>query len=198
MDKLKTLVTLYLAFCKVGVMTFGGGLAMMPMLQKELIEKRGWITDEDLIDYYAIGQSTPGIVAVNVSTFVGYKKAGIAGGIIGTAGIVTPSLIIIMVLANLISSVNDYPWVQKALSGVNVAVAALLTKVTLNFAKNTVKNVFSLAVALFSFVLVYFFKVPSFFIILGAIALGTVIHFVNAYLDKKNSGGQYNAFCFAF
>ena len=95
-----------------------------------------------------------------------------------------------MVLANLISSVNDYPWVQKALSGVNVAVAALLTKVTLNFAKNTVKNVFSLAVALVSFVLVYFFKVPSFFIILGAIALGTVIHFVNAYLDKKNSGGQ--------
>ena len=86
-------------------MTFGGGLAMMPMLQKELIEKRGWITDEDLIDYYAIGQSTPGIVAVNVSTFVGYKKAGIAGGIIGTAGIVTPSLVIIMVLANLISSV---------------------------------------------------------------------------------------------
>ena len=64
MDKLKTLVTLYLTFCKVGVMTFGGGLAMMPMLQKELIEKRGWITDEDLIDYYAIGQSTPGIVAV--------------------------------------------------------------------------------------------------------------------------------------
>ena len=95
-----------------------------------------------------------------------------------------------MVLANLISSVNDYPWVQKALSGVNVAVAALLTKVTLNFAKNTVKNVFSLALALVSFVLVYFFKVPSFFIILGAIALGTVINFVNAYLDKKNSGGQ--------
>ena len=190
MDKFKTLVTLYLTFCKVGVMTFGGGLAMMPMLQKELIEKRGWITDEDLIDYYAIGQSTPGIVAVNVSTFVGYKQAGIAGGIIGTAGIVTPSLIIIMVLANLISSVNDYPWVQKALSGVNVAVAALLTKVTLNFAKNTVKNVFSLALALVSFVLVYFFKVPSFFIIVGAIVLGTVIHFVNAYLDKKNSGGQ--------
>ena len=190
MDKFKTLVTLYLTFCKVGVMTFGGGLAMMPMLQKELIEKRGWITDEDLIDYYAIGQSTPGIVAVNVSTFVGYKQAGIAGGIIGTAGIVTPSLIIIMVLANLISSVNDYPWVQKALSGVNVAVAALLTKVTLNFAKNTVKNVFSLAVALVSFVLVYFFKVPSFFIILGAIALGSVIHFVNSHLDKKNGGGH--------
>ena len=179
-------------------MTFGGGLAMMPMLQKELIEKRGWITDEDLIDYYAIGQSTPGIVAVNVSTFVGYKKAGIAGGIIGTAGIVTPSLIIIMVLANLISSVNDYPWVQKALSGVNVAVAALLTKVTLNFAKNTVKNVFSLAVALVSFVLVYFFKVPSFFIILGAIVLGTVIHFVNAYLDKKKQWRSIKCLLFRF
>lgn len=191
--KLKSLGELYLTFCKIGAMTFGGGLAMMPMMQRELIEKRGWITEEDLIDYYAIGQSTPGIVAVNVSTFVGYRRAGVAGGIAGTAGMVTPSLIIIMILANLISSAADYPWMQNALSGVNVAVAALLTKVVLNFMRTTIKNLFTLAVALVSFVLVYFLDVPSFFIILGAIALGSAVHLMNLYNEKKNGGGGKDA-----
>ena len=82
--KLKDLFTIYFAFFKVGAFTFGGGLAMMPMLQKELIEKKQWLTEEELIDYYAVGQSTPGIIAVNVATFVGYKRAGILGGIFGT------------------------------------------------------------------------------------------------------------------
>lgn len=191
--RLKSLGELYLTFCKIGVMTFGGGLAMMPMMQKELIEKRGWITEEDLIDYYAIGQSTPGIVAVNVSTFVGYRRAGVIGGIVGTAGMVTPSLIIIMVLANLISSVNEYPWMQKALAGVNVAVAALLTKVVLNFMRTTIKNLFTLAIALLSFALVFILNVPSFFIILGALVLGVAVHLVNLHVEKKSGGGGNDA-----
>ena len=90
-SKIKLLAEIYFAMAKIGMFTFGGGLAMMPMMQAELIQKRHWITDEDLMDYYAIGQSTPGIVAVNVSTFVGYKLAGIAGGVIGTLGMITPS-----------------------------------------------------------------------------------------------------------
>lgn len=185
-NKLKTLLNLYITFCKIGVMTFGGGLAMMPMMQKELIEKRHWITDDDLIDYYAIGQSTPGIVAVNVSTFIGYRQAGILGGIIGTLGIVTPSLIIIMILANLINSINDYPWVQRALKGVNIAVAALLTKVTFVFSKKTMTNIFSVIITLCSFFVVYFLKLPSFFVILGAILIGIIIHLIN---NKKTKRG---------
>ena len=90
-SKFRELVELYLAFLKIGAFTFGGGLAMMPIMQRELIEKRGWITEEELIDYFAIGQSTPGIIAVNVATFVGYKRLGVLGGIIGTIGVVTPS-----------------------------------------------------------------------------------------------------------
>lgn len=175
-EKILTLVRLYLAFLKVGSMTFGGGLAMMPMMQKELGEKRGWITDDELIDYYAIGQSTPGIVAVNVSTFVGYKQAGILGGIIATLGMVTPSLVIISILATLISSIEEYPVVQKALNGVNVSVAALLSKVGYDFSRRTLKNVFSVVIALVSFCLVAFLKIQSFYIILGAIVLGTAIH----------------------
>lgn len=190
---LKTLCVLYFTFAKMGAVTFGGGLAMMPVLQKELITKRGWITDEELLDYYAIGQSTPGIIAVNVSTFVGYKQLGVLGGIVATLGIVTPSLLIIMLLAKLIDSVDEFPAVQKALKGVNVAVAALLTKVSFDFCKKTIRNVFSAALVLCSFVLVYFFKVQSFFVILGAVLIGAAVYFVNnPSMRKQKSEDREN------
>ena len=172
-------------------MTFGGGYAMMPMFQKELIEKRHWITDEELLDYYAIGQSTPGIVAINVSTFIGYKQMGIIGGIFATMGMVLPSLVIIMVIARIIDSIDEFPLVQKALQGVNVAVAALLTKVSFTFARKTVKNLFSFAVAFLAFFLMYFLKVQSFFIMAGTILFGLVIYFVqNPIKWKKKTESQ--------
>ena len=169
---LPTLFELYTAFFRTGLFTFGGGLAMMPMLQKELIEKKHWLTDEDLIDYYAIGQSTPGIIAVNVATFVGYRQAGILGGIIATLGIISPSIIIITILAGTINSISEYPKVQAALKGINVAVAALLTTVIIKFAKKTIKNVWNVLFMLLAFALIFFLKVPSFIIILAAIGIG--------------------------
>ena len=183
--KLKELFTIYFAFFKVGAFTFGGGLAMMPMLQKELIEKKQWLTEEELIDYYAVGQSTPGIIAVNVATFVGYKRAGILGGIFGTLGIISPSLIIIMILANLINSISDYPIVQKALTGINVAVAALLTSVIINFAKKTIKNVWNAIFMLVSFLLIFALKVPSFIVILFGLATGIILTFIHKKKETK-------------
>lgn len=183
--KLKDLFTIYFAFFKVGAFTFGGGLAMMPMLQKELIEKKQWLTEEELIDYYAVGQSTPGIIAVNVATFVGYKRAGILGGIFGTLGIISPSLIIIMILANLINSISDYPIVQKALTGINVAVAALLTSVIINFAKKTIKNVWNAFFMLISFLLIFALKVPSFIVILFGLATGIILTFIHKKKETK-------------
>lgn len=183
--KLKDLFTIYFAFFKVGAFTFGGGLAMMPMLQKELIEKKQWLTEEELIDYYAVGQSTPGIIAVNVATFVGYKRTGILGGIFGTLGIISPSLIIIMILANLINSISDYPIVQKALTGINVAVAALLTSVIINFAKKTIKNVWNAIFMLISFLLIFALKVPSFIVILFGLATGIILTFIHKKKETK-------------
>lgn len=138
--KLKGFCSLFLTFAKIGFFTIGGGFAMMPMIKKELIDKRQWMTEEDLIDYYAIGQSTPGIVAVNVATFIGYKQFGILGGIVATIGIVFPSIVIICILASLISSISDFPIVQKALKGINVSVAALMTNVVCGFAKKNYKH----------------------------------------------------------
>ena len=180
-DKIKNLFNLYFSFAKIGTFTIGGGLAMMPMMQSELIEKRKWITDEELIDYYAVGQSTPGIVAVNVATFVGYKQMGIVGGIFATLGMVTPSLVIIMVLASLINSINDFPIIQKALKGINVAVAALLTSTIINFMKKTIKKFTNAIFMMISFLLVFVFKLPSFWIILFALLIGVVL----TYKEKK-------------
>ncbi|MBQ8211622.1 MAG: chromate transporter [Treponema sp.] len=180
-DKIKNLFNLYFSFAKIGTFTIGGGLAMMPMMQSELIEKRKWITDEELIDYYAVGQSTPGIVAVNVATFVGYKQMGIIGGIFATLGMVTPSLVIIMILASLINSINDFPIIQKALKGINVAVAALLTSTIINFMKKTIKKFTNEIFMMISFLLVFVLKLPSFWIILFALLIGVVL----TYKEKK-------------
>ena len=182
--KIGQLIELYLAFVKIGAFTFGGGLAMMPIMQRELIERRGWITDEELIDYFAIGQSTPGIIAVNVATFVGYKRLGVFGGIIGTLGVVTPSWGIIMLLAGAISSVDKYPLAQKALKGINVAVAALLTSVIVKFSKKTIKNIWNALLMLLAFVLIYFFKVQSVWIILTSIIIGCLL---TLYRQKKQN-----------
>ena len=96
---MKELLVLFLTFAKVGVMTFGGGYAMLPILQREVVENKGWATDEELTDYFAIGQCTPGVIAVNTATFIGYRYKGLAGGILATLGVISPSIIIISVIS---------------------------------------------------------------------------------------------------
>ena len=119
---MKELWTLFWTFAKVGVMTFGGGYAMLPILQREVVENKGWATEEELVDYFAIGQCTPGIIAVNTATFIGQKYRGIAGGITATLGVVFPSLIIISILAGLITNFSHLAWVQNAFAGIQVCV----------------------------------------------------------------------------
>ena len=184
----KNLCSLFLVFVKIGLFTIGGGLAMMPMIQKELIDKLHWMTEEELLDYYAIGQSTPGIVAVNVATFIGYKQCGVLGGVFATLGIIFPSIVIITILASLINSISDFPIVQKALKGINVAVAALLTNITFNFAKKTVNGVFSFILCFCSFLTVFIFNVQSFYIIISAFLLGIVMYLVKQKNNKKDEG----------
>ena len=120
------LLDLFLTFAKVGVMTFGGGYAMLPILQREIVEDKGWATEEEVADYFAIGQCTPGIIAVNTATFIGQKLKGIKGGIAATLGVIFPSLVIIMTLAGLIGIVAHLPVVQHAFAGIRVCVCILI------------------------------------------------------------------------
>lgn len=131
---------LFLTFAKVGVCTFGGGYAMLPILQREVVEKKGWATEEELTDYFAIGQCTPGIIAVNTATFIGHKYKGIAGGILATLGVVFPSLIIITIIAAFLQNFASYPVVAHALAGINAAVVALIAVSVFKLGKTTLKG----------------------------------------------------------
>jgi chromate transporter len=123
---LPILLDLFCSFFRIGAFTFGGGYAMLPMLQREIVEKKGWASEEDLLDYFAVGQCTPGVIAVNTATFVGYKKKGIPGGIMATLGVVAPSLVIITVIAAVLSNFAHIPAVRNAFAGIRVAVCVLI------------------------------------------------------------------------
>ena len=131
---------LFFEFFKTGLFAVGGGMAMLPILQREVVEDKGWATDEELVDYFAIGQCTPGIIAVNTATFVGQKQAGILGGIAATLGIVFPSLVIITALAGVINSFSHLAWVQHAFAGIRVCVCVLIFNAVVKLLKGSVKD----------------------------------------------------------
>ena len=132
------LLDLFLTFARIGGLTFGGGYAMLPILQREVVEKRHWATEEELMDYYAIGQCTPGIIAVNTATFVGQGLAGSIGGIVATLGVVFPSLIIITVIAAFIQNFAHLAIVQKAFAGIRVCVCILIFNAVVKLWKKAV------------------------------------------------------------
>ncbi len=135
---MKELLELFLTFAKIGVMTFGGGMAMLPILEREVVQNKHWATEEELVDYFAIGQCTPGIIAVNTATFVGQKRKGAMGGIIATLGVVFPSLVIITILAGLITNFAHLAWVQNAFAGIQVCVCVLILNAVLKLLKKSV------------------------------------------------------------
>ncbi len=119
-------------------MTFGGGYAMLPLLQREVVDNKGWATEEELMDYFAIGQCTPGVIAVNTATFIGQKQAGILGGILATLGVVFPSLVIISALAGVIEAFSHLVWVQNAFGGVRICVCVLIVNAVVKLLKKAV------------------------------------------------------------
>ena len=145
---MRLLLDMFLTFAKVGVMTFGGGYAMLPILQREVVDNKGWATEEELMDYYAIGQCTPGVIAVNTATFIGQKNKGILGGIVATLGVVFPSLIIISLLAGVIEAFSHIVWVQNAFGGIRVCVCVLIANAVVKLYKKAVVDKITLVIFL--------------------------------------------------
>ncbi|EMB35375.1 chromate transporter [Treponema denticola] len=188
----KTYASLFASFFKIGLVTFGGGLAMLPILKRDLVDSKGWLTEDEILDYFAIGQSTPGVIAVNVATFVGYKRGGLIGSIFSTSGIVFPSLIIISLIAAFVSNFNELVWVQKALKGINVAVSVLLVKAVFSFGKKTVFDLCTFLIAALSFVLMFAFKVQGVWIVIGSALSGWLFQTIkSSRLLKKNKGEEF-------
>ena len=169
---MKELFDLFWTFAKIGSITFGGGYAMLPIIQREIVEKKKWATETEVIDYYAVGQCTPGIIAVNTATFIGYRLKGNIGGIIATLGVVFPSLVIIMVIAAFLKNFSEFAVVQHAFGGIRVAVVALIISSIIKLWKSSVKNYIGVLLALAAFILGALLQIPPIYIVIGAAIVG--------------------------
>lgn len=172
---MKDLLELYAAFFRIGALTFGGGLTMLPMLKYELSQKKSWVTEDELLDYYAIGQCTPGIIAVNVATFVGYRKKGLPGAIFSTLGMVSPSLLIVSILALFLDQFMNHPMIAHAVNGIKIIVCALMLNTVITLMKKSFVNKICVMIGILAFLLAIFTPVPSVLLVIGAGIFGIIL-----------------------
>lgn len=169
------LLDLYLTFVKIGIMTFGGGYAMLPILEREVVDKKKWATSEEILDYYAIGQSTPGIIAINTATFCGYKKAKNIGGIVASLGFITPSIIIIILIAGFLKNFSHIAAIQHAFSGIRIAVSALVLYSVIKMLKKNATTPFKFCVFLLTFLAIAYFDLSPVLIVIVVASLGIIL-----------------------
>ncbi len=175
------------SFLKIGAFTFGGGYAMIPLISKEMVEGHGWITDKEMLDIFAIAECTPGVIAVNCATFVGYKVAGYAGAALATACVVFPAFVIISVISLFIQSFKNLEWVAYAFSGIRIGIIILLLMALLKFVKHINRNLLSVLLIAAAFALSTFTTLNTIWILLGAIVLGAAI---NLYEVQRYGKGR--------
>lgn len=180
---MKEFISLFTTFARIGGLTFGGGYAMLPMLQKEVVENKHWATEEELMDYYAIGQCTPGIIAINTATFIGYKTKGILGGIIATLGVITPALFIITIITAFLQNIIDYPIIKSALAGIRVCVCVLVFHSVTGLCKKAVKDVIGLVTFISVLILSLFTNTPT---ALTIFATGVIGIFIKSKEEKES------------
>ena len=172
---MNTLLELYLTFFKMGLFTFGGGYAMLPLLEREVVDKKGWASHEEILDYYAIGQSTPGIIAINTSTFCGYKVGGNIGGIVASLGFISPSIIIISIIAKFLQSFSHLAIIQHAFAGIRVAVCALVFYSVLNMIKKDANTGLKFMVFILTFVAIGFLSISPIVVVITVGVFGILL-----------------------
>lgn len=179
-------MSLFYTFFKIGGLTFGGGLSMLPMLEYELVKKKEWVTSEALLDCYAIGQCTPGIIAVNTATFIGYKKRGIWGAIFATFGMILPSLIIITCIALFFEQFMEYKMVAHALMGIKAVVCALMFQTILGLLKKSILGIASGIICIVGAFLAIFTNIPMIIIVLASAFSGVVIKSIEERINANS------------
>ncbi|MGP3777246.1 chromate transporter [Halanaerobium saccharolyticum] len=185
------LLKIFLIFFKIGSFTFGGGYAMLPIIKRELVDNLGWIKEKDIYNYYAIGQSTPGIIAVNTATMTGYSLRGVNGALAATTGFIMPSLIIITLIATFFKRFQQIDLFQHAFAAIQIAVVALIIDIVIKMWQKSDKTKVSLLIFLLAFLLLVIFNISPVFVILGSAAAGILIQYFrgnlqNAYYNYQN------------
>lgn len=185
MSKFKTLLSVFWVFFKIGLFTFGGGYAMIPIIQKETVENKGWITDDDILEIIAIAESTPGPIAINSSTFVGYRVAGFWGAFFGTLGMVLPSFIIILSISFVLREFRSIKAVQYAFNGIRAGVLALLFKALWTMYKKVKKGLVAYIVMAGSFIFAAFSNINIIFVLIGCAIVGLVSSLIAQRRNKE-------------
>ncbi len=169
-SEIPKLLELFFVFLRVSAITIGGGYVMFPLMKSEVVDSKGWISAEEMVDFYALGQSIPGIIAMNTATLIGYRKRGIPGALAAAAGVATPSLVVILLVAAFLTPYFDQPWVQKAFSGIRAAVVAMIVMAVWQIGRRTVNTLSKGAIALGSFLAIIGLQVnPVVMIFTGAV-----------------------------
>lgn len=178
MDKLKKALQLFLVFFRIGAFTFGGGYAMIPLIQKEVVEEKKWVTDDDILEIIAIAESTPGPIAINSATFVGYKLCGVLGSAFATLGVVLPSFVIILLISYVLRQFQDIPAVKYAFNGIRAGVLALLIKALYTMYKKAPKGLYAYIAMAGAFLVTAFTEINVLFVIIGCAVFGLVTSFI--------------------
>ena len=171
------LAELFLVFFKLGAFTVGGGIAMLPLLQNSLIYEKKWFTEEEFVDAVAVCQGLPGVIAVNMATYVGYKKKGLAGSVVSTFAVVTPSFLMILIIARFLTAISDNPYVQGAMAGFRVAALGLVVVAVIQLAPKVIKDKWTAAAAVLAFALIAVFDINTAYVILLFIVIGIIATF---------------------
>jgi len=184
--KMKLLVELFVTFFKIGLFTFGGGYAMIPLIEREVVEGKKWISSEDVLDMLAIAESTPGPLAVNSATFVGYRMAGVLGSAFATIGLAIPSVVIICIISLFLTEFQENVWFQHVFRGIRSGVLVLMVNAVIKFAKKCPRKITTYVLLTAAFVLATFTAIDIAFVLLGAGVLGIIYRciFAKEVLDK--------------
>ena len=172
MKRTQNLISLFLIFMKIGLFTFGGGYAMIPLIQRETVDNKKWISDKDILDIVAIAESTPGPIAINAATFIGYRVGGFLGAMAATVGVVLPSFTIIAAISYVLAAFQNVVWIQYAFIGIRAGVLALIVKALWSMYKQSPKGVFSYLIMFGAFAVTAFLPVNVVFVILFCAAVG--------------------------
>lgn len=184
-NNIRTALQLFLTFFKIGAFTFGGGYAMIPLIQKEVVDNKKWVTENDVLDIIAIAESTPGPIAINSATFVGYKTAGIFGAFCATMGVVLPSFIVISLISRVLTEFEHIKAVQYAFNGIRAGVLALIVKALISMYKQCPKGLISYIVMAFSFIAAAILKLPLLLVIVSCALFGLVTSLIISRRAEK-------------
>lgn len=187
MKKEHILWELFWTFLKIGALTFGGGLAMMPIMRREVVEKRGWVDDEDVLKILVISESTPGVFAINSATFIGYKIAKFKGSLLATLGVIIPSFIIISIISLFIIQFKEFKLVEYAFYGIQAGVAVLIFRAALNLSKKIHFTLFSILVLIASIALTLFTEINVLYILLASAVLAISFGYIQSLKGAKNN-----------